>query len=127
MAHLDLDRHNGADQHPSMTMPCDLTPPFDEDELDEGPSENIIAILADTAEMGFSCVDFLELALCCIEEICADLTDGLSPEEIGAEPLIVAALERLNCGTQILGAIDFGDDDGEADEEADEEDLPMAA
>ena len=111
----------------TMTAACDLTTPVDDDELDEGPSENIAAILADTAEMGFSCADFLELALCCIEEIAADLTDGLDPEEIGGEPLIVAALERLNCGAQILGAIDFGDDDGEADEEAGEEDLPMAA
>ena len=111
----------------TMNAACDLTTPVDEDELDEGPSENVAAILADTAEMGFSCADFLELALCCIEEIAADLTDGLDPEEIGAEPLIVAALERLNCGAQILGAIDFGDDDGEVDEEVGEEDLPMAA
>ena len=111
----------------TMTAACDLTTPVDDDELDEGPSENVAAILADTAEMGFSFGDFLELALCCIEEIAADLTDGLSPEEIGAEPAIVAALERLNCGAQILGAIDFGDDDGEADEEAGEEGLPMAA
>ena len=111
----------------TMTAACDLTTPVDEDELDEGPSENIGAILADTAKMGFSCTDFLELALCCIEEIAADLTDGLDTEEIGAEPLIVAALERLNCGAQILGAIDFGDDDGEVDEEAGEGDLPMVA
>ena len=47
----------------TMTAACDLTTPVDDDELDEGPSENIAAILADTAEMGFSCADFLELAL----------------------------------------------------------------
>lgn len=111
----------------TVTMSCDLTANPDQDELDEGPSENIAAILADAAEMGFSCADFLELALCCIEEIAADLTDGLDTEEIGGEPLIVAALERLNCGAQIIGAIDLGDDDGEDDEEAGEGDLPMAA
>lgn len=111
----------------TMTEACDLTTPFDDDELDEGPSENVAAILADTAEMGFSCADYLELALCCIEEITAGLTDGLDPEEVNAEPFIVAALERLNCGAQIIGAIDFGDDDGEDDEDAGEEDLPMAA
>jgi hypothetical protein len=103
--------------------------PFDAEELDEGtPSIPVATVLAVAAEMGFGYADYLDLALASCSQVASELTDGLDAEDVGEDPVLVAALERLQIGTQILAELDLGeDDDDEAGEEAGEEDLPMAA
>jgi hypothetical protein len=106
-------------------------PPFDEsvEELDENsPSVHVAAVLATAAEMHFDYADYLELALASISQAAGELTDELDAEEIGADPVIVAALERLQIGSQILAELDLGeDDDDEAGEEVGEEGYSVAA
>ena len=108
-----------------------LAEPHDEsvEELDENsPSIHVAAVLATAAEMGFDYADYLELALESVSQVAGELTDGLDAEEIGADPVIVAALERLQIGTQILAELDLGeDDDDKAGEETGEEGYSVAA
>jgi hypothetical protein len=104
-----------------VSAPLAERPPFDEeqDELLEGdgPTEPVGEVLALAADLGFGPADFIELALCSLAEVAADLTDGLESDEIAADPTTVATLERLQIGAQILSEVTFGDDPEEAEGE----------
>ena len=108
-----------------------LAEPHDEsmEELDENsPSIHVAAVLATAAEMGFQYPDYLDLALTACSQVASQLTDGLDADDIGEDPVLVAALERLQIGSQILAELDFGeDDDDEVSEEAGEEGYSVAA
>ena len=109
---------------PDVCAPLAERPPFDEEQddllADDGPTQPVADVLTLAAELGFSYSDFLELALCSIAEVAADLTDGLEADELTSDPTTVAALERLQIGAQILSEVDFGDDPDEIEGEAGE-------
>jgi hypothetical protein len=67
-----------------VSAPLQERPPFDEEqdaELDDqGPTEPVGEVLALADDLGFGPADFIELALCSIAEVCADLTDGLDAD-----------------------------------------------
>lgn len=104
-----------------VSAPLQERPPFDEEqdaELDDqGPTEPVGEVMALAADLGFGPSDFIELALCSVAEVAADLTDGLEADEIAADPTTVATLERLQIGAQILSEVTFGDDPEEAEAE----------
>jgi hypothetical protein len=96
-------------------------PPFEEEqadelddmETDEGPTVPVAEVLALAADLGFAPADFIELALCSIAEVAAELTEDLETDEIAADPTTVAILERLQIGAQILAEVDLGEDPDE--------------
>lgn len=95
--------------------------PFDgSDELeDEGPSEAVAQVMAAAAEAELDCYEMLDLALCAIAELAADLADGIDQEQ-GPDSATVAALERLQVAAEILAGVDLGGDEeeGEGEDEA---------
>jgi len=105
-----------------VSAPLQERPPFDEEqdaELDDqGPTEPVGEVLALADDLGFGPADFIELALCSISEVCADLTDGLDADEIAADPTTVATLERLQIGAQILSEVTFDDPEEDEGEES---------
>jgi len=105
-----------------VSAPLQERPPFDQeqDDLldDEGPTEPVGKLLALVGDLGFGPADFIELALCSIAEVCADLTDGLDADEIAADPTTVATLERLQIGAQILSEVTFDDPEEDEGEES---------
>jgi hypothetical protein len=100
----------------------EATTPFechDDDQEGQGPSEAVAEVLTLTAELGFCASDFIELSLCSIAEVAAELSEDLeAAEECGPQQIAtVAALERLQVASEILAGVDFGDGPEEGEEE----------
>ncbi|MBU6250942.1 MAG: hypothetical protein KGO47_07250 [Cyanobacteria bacterium REEB417] len=93
--------------------------PFDasEDLEDEGISPAVAQVMDAAAQADLSTDEMLELALCAIGEVAADLTAGID-DETGPDPMTVAALERLQVAAEVLAGIAFGGDDEDGGDEA---------
>jgi hypothetical protein len=104
-----------------VSAPLAERPPFDQEQdgaeddmqADDGPTVPVAEALALAADLGFAPADFIELALCSIAEVAAELTEDLEADEIAADPTTVAILERLQIGAQILAEVDLGEDPDE--------------
>lgn len=102
--------------------PFDVSPEELEAEEDRDVSPAVAQVLGICAEAGLDFKDFLDLAVCCLAEASADLAADLEPDEMAADPVIVATIERLTIAAQVIAGVDLcEDDDEDEDEGADKE------
>ncbi len=87
---------------PGLADPAE-TEVLDAELEEQGPSPAVAEVLALAAELGLTATELLELALCAIDEVAADLAEDL--DELSPQPVIVATIERCGIAAEVLSGV----------------------